>query len=476
MVSAIVGNSSLSKGKNDYEPTPTDTEKFARMLEESSLGSEEARQARLDGARVLAEYSIVGSPWVHHAPPWPDIATVHQIIADLFEAEGQSEPSELWLRAAVNRKSDGPLVTQLAVLLEHRRATKEAVVWYQRAAELGDPVAAARLAVLCELKGNRDIATLLLSLGRSRMPRGRLVQADKLIGLLAKAGRRHRDKLIAECGDEDLLFWVGCVLLISDERDVAVECYSAAAMTKGHTVAALSLFDLTMLVVSDEEQDAVADVQSISDRFTEAIKPKLTKNVTDFIPREDESKRIAGDDDFDGLIVSAVAGDRDAIERVLRWIRPLVVRYCRARVRNMPLADEIAQEVCLSVLTALPSYRSQGRPFLSLVYGIASHKVADVHRAAARNRAESVPEIPDTQDLTDGPEQRAMQGELTERVNKLLETLPAREREIILLRFITGLSVAETAKVVGLTISAVYAAQRRALDRLRKMMTFDEML
>jgi RNA polymerase sigma-70 factor (ECF subfamily) len=247
-------------------------------------------------------------------------------------------------------------------------------------------------------------------------------------------------------------------------------------MTKGHTVAALSLFDLTMLVVSDEAQDAVADVQSIADRFTEAIKPKLTKNVTNFTPREDESKRIAGDEGFDALIVCAVAGDRDAVERVLRWIRPLVVRYCRARVRNMPLADEVAQEVCLSVLTALPSYRSQGLPFLSLVYGIASHKVADAHRAAVRNRAESVPEIPDTQDLTDGPEQRAMQGELTERVNKLLETLPAREREIILLRFITGLSVAETAKVVGLTISAVYAAQRRALDRLRKMMTFEEML
>jgi RNA polymerase sigma-70 factor (ECF subfamily) len=476
MVSVIVGNSSLNKRKNDYEPTPTDTEKFARMLEESSLGSEEARQARLDGARVLAEYSIVGSPWVHHAPPWPDIATLHQTIADLFEAEGQSEPSELWLRAAVNRKIDGPLMTQLAVLLEHRRATKESVIWYQRAAELGDPVAAARLAVLCELKGNRDVAALLLLLGRARMPRGRLVQADKLTGVLVKAGRRHRAKLISECDDEDLLFWVGCALLISDKRDVAVECYSAAAMSKGHTVAALSLFDLTMSVVSDDEQDVVADVQSITNRFAEAVMTKPAKTVTNFTPRENEPKSIIGDDGFDALVVGAVAGDRDAVETVLRQIRPLVVRYCRARVRNNSLADEVAQDVCLSVLTALPSYRSQGRPFLAFVYSIASHKVADAHRAVARDRTESVPEIPDTQDLTDGPEQRAMQGEFTERMNKVLETLPAREREIILLRFITGLSVAETAKAVGLTISAVYGVQHRALARLRKMITFEGMV
>ena len=67
---------------------------------------------------------------------------------------------------------------------------------------------------------------------------------------------------------------------------------------------------------------------------------------------------------------------------------PIVVRYCRARVgtaeRSGLSADDVAQEVCLAAITALPRYKDQGRPFLAFVYGIAAHKVADAHRAAGQ--------------------------------------------------------------------------------------------
>ncbi|MGH4025455.1 MAG: sigma factor, partial [Pseudonocardiaceae bacterium] len=80
--------------------------------------------------------------------------------------------------------------------------------------------------------------------------------------------------------------------------------------------------------------------------------------------------------DTDGLVGAAVRGDPAAVQDLLRWITPLVVRYCRARVgrgdRTFASADDVAQEVCLAVLTALPSYRDQGRPFLAFVYGIAA--------------------------------------------------------------------------------------------------------
>src|SRR5688572_21135342 len=124
------------------------------------------------------------------------------------------------------------------------------------------------------------------------------------------------------------------------------------------------------------------------------------------------------------LVNEAVAGDRRAVDRLLASVRPLVSRYCRARVgrneRAYASADDVAQEVCLAVLTALPSYREQGRPFLAFVYGIAAHKVADAHRSAARNRSEPVPEVPDAPETEAGPEQRAMQGELSDRMAVLL--------------------------------------------------------
>jgi RNA polymerase sigma-70 factor, ECF subfamily len=184
------------------------------------------------------------------------------------------------------------------------------------------------------------------------------------------------------------------------------------------------------------------------------------------------SAMTAVGDELDVLIGDAVDGNRAAVEGVLRQIRPLVVRYCRSRVggqeRSFASADDVAQEVCLAVLTALPSYRDQGRPFLAFVYGIAAHKVADAHRSAARNRAEPVAEVPDTQeDLADGPEQQVMSGEFARKMDKLLEMLPEKQREILRLRVVVGLSAEETAEAVGSTPGAVRVAQHRALGRLR---------
>ncbi len=157
-----------------------------------------------------------------------------------------------------------------------------------------------------------------------------------------------------------------------------------------------------------------------------------------------------------------------------------MVRYCRARVggqeKTFASADDVAQEVCLAVLTALPSYRDRGRPFLAFVYGIASHKVADAHRSSARNRTEPVPEVPDSPEPADGPEQQAMQGELAERMNKLLETLPDKQREILVLRVVVGLSAEETAEAVQSTPGAVRVAQHRALSRLRNVLASEGVL
>jgi RNA polymerase sigma-70 factor (ECF subfamily) len=170
---------------------------------------------------------------------------------------------------------------------------------------------------------------------------------------------------------------------------------------------------------------------------------------------------------------AAVAGDERAVAAVLAAVRPLVVRYCRARVgrqeRSATSADDVAQDVCLALLTALPTYKDHGRPFLAFVYGIAAHKVADAHRAALRNRAEPVPELPDTpDDELVGPEQSALRVELSQRMGELLRLLPAKQREILVLRVVVGLTADQTADAVDATPGAVRVAQHRALTRLRR--------
>ena len=174
---------------------------------------------------------------------------------------------------------------------------------------------------------------------------------------------------------------------------------------------------------------------------------------------------------LDAAVAEAVAGNRDALREVVETIRPIVVRYVRARIGSHERvglsADDVAQEVCLAAIQALPRYQDQGRPFLAFVYGIASHKVADAHRAAGRNRSEPTDEVPERFSLDAGPEQMAINADSAARMQKLLAVLPEKQREILTLRIVVGMSAEETAEAVGSTPGAVRVAQHRALARLK---------
>lgn len=178
---------------------------------------------------------------------------------------------------------------------------------------------------------------------------------------------------------------------------------------------------------------------------------------------------------LDAVVADAVAGDRDALREVLEIIRPVVVRYVRARIgtaeRSGLSADDVAQEVCLAAMMALPRYQDQGRPFLAFVYGIAAHKVADAHRAAGRNKSDPTDVVPERSSVEAGPEQLAMNADSASRMEALLKVLPEKQREILILRVVVGMSAEEVAEAVGSTAGAVRVAQHRALARLKSEIT-----
>jgi RNA polymerase sigma-70 factor, ECF subfamily len=181
------------------------------------------------------------------------------------------------------------------------------------------------------------------------------------------------------------------------------------------------------------------------------------------------------------LVARAAAGDGEAQSALLTLIRPGVVRYCRARLGRVGgaygMADDVAQETCLAVLSALPRYRDQGRPFSAFVFGIAAHKVADTQRAAVRGRAVTpVDTLPDRPDPSPGPEQQALASDLARRLSTLLGHLSDNQRELVVLRIAVGLTAEEVGHVLGMTAAAVRVAQSRALQRLRALAgtMFDE--
>jgi RNA polymerase sigma-70 factor (ECF subfamily) len=175
------------------------------------------------------------------------------------------------------------------------------------------------------------------------------------------------------------------------------------------------------------------------------------------------------------LVRLAAEGDEQATHDLLAHVHPLALRYCRTRLSRLPgdarhFVDDLAQEVCLAVLCALPRYRDKGRPFEAFVFAIASHKVADLQRSAMRGPGSTaVPseDLPEKPDDSLGPEEHALLSSDAEWAKALLANLPANQRELVLLRVAVGLTAEETGQVLGMSPGAVRVAQHRALSRLR---------
>ena len=158
-------------------------------------------------------------------------------------------------------------------------------------------------------------------------------------------------------------------------------------------------------------------------------------------------------------------------EAVLRALRPVILRYCRARLSHHA-ADDVAQEVCLALIAARHGQRDglpAGRTVTAYAFGIAQHKVADAMRASAR-LAMSVPDLRDIADHRPGPEETVLARWEGEQVRRALAQLPPPQRHLLLLRVVSGFTAAETGAVLGMSAEAVRVAQHRALAHMRKLL------
>lgn len=176
------------------------------------------------------------------------------------------------------------------------------------------------------------------------------------------------------------------------------------------------------------------------------------------------------------LVQQAQRGDQQAISALLAAVRPAVLRYCQRRA-NPDSAEDIAQEVCLCVLAALPRYEHRGRPFLAFAYTVAGHCLVSAYRAADRDKAQPVAEVPEQttptylSPWTHSPEEQVLRAELSATLAQVVRTLTPDQQRIVLLRVVVGLSSQDTAVLVNSNSNAVRQTQHRALRQLRKTLT-----
>src|SRR3954470_18854408 len=104
---------------------------------------------------------------------------------------------------------------------------------------------------------------------------------------------------------------------------------------------------------------------------------------------------VSEEDSLAPLVRRAQTGDRAAMEQLVAQLRPGVFRYVLARVLDPHLADDVTQEVTVTMVQSLPRYVDQGRSVTAWAFGIAANKVSESRRTAHRRRESPTDSVPD---------------------------------------------------------------------------------
>ena len=171
------------------------------------------------------------------------------------------------------------------------------------------------------------------------------------------------------------------------------------------------------------------------------------------------------EDELEAAIEAARAGDPRGFDTLFRAFGSSVAGYLRARSTGDP--DGIANDVFLRVFRTIGSFQGDAAGFRAWLFTIAHHAAVD----DARRRRRRLTEVPLAwaPDVTGGDVEGEVDALLArERVDAVLRSLSPDQRDVLLLRIVADLSVADTARILGKSFEAVKALQHRALGALRR--------
>ena len=176
---------------------------------------------------------------------------------------------------------------------------------------------------------------------------------------------------------------------------------------------------------------------------------------------------MAGDDGVHALVERAQGGDGGAFGELYERFAPEIRRYLLRQVNGrQETAEDLTAEVFLKAFQRLGGYQARGLPFTAWLYRIARNHLID-HLRSARNRA--VASLDVAPDVPAAGAESELAGVLDRReLAEALTGLSEEQRWVIRLRFLGGLTTAETARLVGKTEDAVKKLQARGLVRMRR--------
>ncbi|HEX5916791.1 MAG TPA: sigma-70 family RNA polymerase sigma factor [Nocardioides sp.] len=170
------------------------------------------------------------------------------------------------------------------------------------------------------------------------------------------------------------------------------------------------------------------------------------------------------------LVELARAGDKEAFGLLYDHYQASVYRFLYYRTRSQTLAEDLTSETFFRALRSMNGFRWQGKDFGAWLMTIARNLTMD-HFKAGRTRLELTTEdMTPHDDTTEGPEGAVIAGLTNEVLLKALTELPLEQRECLIMRFLQGLSIAETARALDRSDGAVKQLQLRGVRNLAKLL------
>jgi len=170
------------------------------------------------------------------------------------------------------------------------------------------------------------------------------------------------------------------------------------------------------------------------------------------------------------LIQRARQGDLAAVSELYNLHVDRIYQYVRYRTGDDQTAEDITAEVFLRAIESLGSYNDQGAPFVAWLYRIAHARVVDYWRSSKRRQTAPLddPLLQDGLVMTDD----AIDIDFVQHRSlwSTLRQLTDDQQNVIILKFVQGLSNAEIARMMGKTEGAIKALQRRALEALARLL------
>lgn len=165
-------------------------------------------------------------------------------------------------------------------------------------------------------------------------------------------------------------------------------------------------------------------------------------------------------------------GDPDAVGRVYVALADRLLGYVMARIPDRATAEDLLEMTFLELLQRGHTIRGGAAAIKVWLFRAAYYNVLD-HLRKVQRRAEDLCEDVWALEVADGgpgPEDRAVSGDISRRVRATMDELSEEQRQVLLLRYLGGLSAPETARVLGKSDGAVRSLQHRGERSLARLL------